>query len=346
MSDFSRDVSNRNAPQNSRLDNLSIVKTGLMLSVILGHSVNFWKGNWFTAVEPAINSTFLIWISDYVNSFHVYAFTLVSGYLFYYLKVEKGKYKSFNNFLKGKFLRLIVPYFFVCIVWVVPVAELFFRYNISEIVKRYILGTNPNQLWFLLMLFWVYIIMWPLTKICDKKPVIGTALISSLYVVGVLGSRIIPNYFFFWTGCEYSLFFLIGFLMRKFDSLIRNKWYIWLCCHLVTFVTCECIGGGVAHSILEILVHILGAIAAFETIGKFANRVNKDDKWFISISNKTMPMYLFHQQIIYFTIIMLNGYINPYMHALINYVFALLISYFISMLFTHNKYLRMLIGEK
>ena len=122
-----------------------------MLCVIVGHSVNFWKGTWFTVVEPAELSMGLSWISDFMNAFHIFAFTLVSGYLFYYLIIEQGSYKKFRPFLIGKVKRLIVPYVFVCIIWVIPIADYFFRYNTIEVLNRYILGTNPNQLWFLLM---------------------------------------------------------------------------------------------------------------------------------------------------------------------------------------------------
>lgn len=65
----------------SKLHNLTFIKTVLMLCVIAGHSVSFWKGTWFTVVEPAELSTGLSWISDFMNAFHIFAFTLMSGYL-------------------------------------------------------------------------------------------------------------------------------------------------------------------------------------------------------------------------------------------------------------------------
>ena len=59
-----------------------------------------------------------------------------------------------------------------------------------------------------------------------------------------------------------------------------------------------------------------------------------------------MPMYLFHQQIIYFTIYWLNGKVNPYLHAGINFVAALVGSFIISSILMRWKVTRFLIGEK
>lgn len=338
-----------NFTANSKLHKLTFIKTILMLCVIAGHSVNFWTGNWFTTVVPVFDSKFLCYISDFLSSFHVFAFTLVSGYLFYYLKIEQEKYKEFLPFIKGKVLRLIVPYIFVCIVWAIPIAEYFFQYSLGEIIRLYALGTNPNQLWFLLMLFWVYAIAWPLAGgVFDKRPLSGAVIVGGLYAVGIVGSRLVPNYFYFWTGCEYILFFWIGFMMRKLpDFFGRIKWYVWLGGFIIFLVAREWIDGGVVHSLLEIAVHIFGAVAAFETLNALADKENLEEKgWFSGLSSKSMPIYLFHQQIIYFTIFWLNGKVNPYLNAGLNFVIAITGSIMISTILMRWKITRFLIGEK
>lgn len=300
-----------------------------------------------TAIAPAYESCVLCCISDFLNAFHIYAFSLVSGYLFYYLRIEKRRYEHYLSFVKGKFFRLIVPYYFVCIIWVVPVAQFFFHYSAVEIVNRYILGTNPNQLWFLLMLFWVYIIVWPISHMFDKKILGGALIVGSLYSVGVIGSRLIPNYFFIWRSCEYVLFFWVGFMMRKLPELFKHiKWYMWLGLFMILFAVWETIDNGYINSILEIVVHITGAIAAFETLNALAEKNRWKKSWFTVLSSKTMPMYLFHQQIIYFCILLLNGKVNPYINAFANLLFALIGSCLISTVLMKWKATRFLIGEK
>lgn len=318
-----------------------------MLCVITGHSVNFWKGTWFTVVVPVDLNTGLSYLSDFMNAFHIFAFTLVSGYLFYYLKIDQGKYGNFFTFLSRKVRRLLVPYIFVCVIWVIPVAEFFFQYSVAEVINRYVLGTNQNQLWFLLMLFWVYIIAWLVAGIIDRKPLVGGLLVMGLYAVGMVGSRIIPNYFNFWTGCEYVLFFWIGFMMRKLPSICgRIKWYVWLVGFIISFVAWEIVDSGVIHSLFEIIMHILGSVAAFEMLGTLAETIDWNKTWFKKLSSKTMPMYLFHQQIIYFTIYWLNSKVNPYIHAGINFVVAIAGSLVISTILMRWKVTRILMGEK
>lgn len=319
-----------------------------MLFVIIGHSVDFWKGNWFLAITPAQNSTILCFISDFLNSFHIYAFTFASGYLFYYLKIEQLRYAEFFLFLKSKAKRLIIPYIFVCAVYVIPVAEYFFHYSISEIITRYVLGTSPNQLWFLLMLFWVYIIAWPLSDLFNKKPTVGMVIVGSLYLVGVLGSRLTPNYFFIWSSCEFVLFFWLGFMFKKLlPKLSRVKWYVWQICFIASFMLLEYVHAGMFHSLIEIVVHMLGAISAFETINMLSPILTLSEKpWFKAISQKTMPIYLFHQQIIYFCLVALNGKVSPLINAFINFGVSLIGSFIISSILMYWKHTRFLIGEK
>lgn len=59
-----------------------------------------------------------------------------------------------------------------------------------------------------------------------------------------------------------------------------------------------------------------------------------------------MPVYLFHQQIIYVFISALNGMINPYLHAGINFIGAMSISLLMSTLMMKFKWTRFLIGMK
>ena len=70
------------------LANSVFVKTILMLLVIIGHACAFWSGHWFTE-NPAIESRSLSVLYSWLNSFHIYAFTLVSGYIFTF-KIRGG----------------------------------------------------------------------------------------------------------------------------------------------------------------------------------------------------------------------------------------------------------------
>ena len=120
------------------LQNCGFVKTVLMLIIVLYHSIVFWGGAWFS-VEPVITSLAFDVLSDWMNSFHIYGFVLVSGFLFYHLKFNLGKYQKYSRFIINKTKRLIVPYALVSVLWVIPISCLFFELDIMKILEKYVL---------------------------------------------------------------------------------------------------------------------------------------------------------------------------------------------------------------
>ena len=149
-----------------------IVKLFLMASVVLYHSMAFWKGNWFTVITPE-PSALLNNIALWLNTFHIYGFALASGYLFQVLKCEREHYKDFPRFLKKKAQRLFFPLLFISLAWAAPIYAYFFHPSIEVIVEKFILMESPSQLWFLGMLFVVFMLYWPIAKLADSNIFIG-----------------------------------------------------------------------------------------------------------------------------------------------------------------------------
>lgn len=58
-----------------------------MLIVLAYHCILFWNGNWCVG-ESVYTAPVLSIVAQWMNIFHIYAVTLVSGYLFCYLKCE------------------------------------------------------------------------------------------------------------------------------------------------------------------------------------------------------------------------------------------------------------------
>ena len=102
-----------------------------------------------------------------------------------------------------------------------------------------------------------------------------------------------------------------------------------------------------AEVLTGFFLHIIGAVMAFVILQKIAGVVKwRENKVFRALAEYSMPMYLFHQQIIYFVIIWLNGSMNPYIHATINFIVAIAGSFAISCVLMKFKVTRFLIGEK
>lgn len=333
------------------LENCTFVKTVLMILVVFYHSILFWGGGWFTN-NPVGSSFALPQISKWMNSFHIYGFTLVSGYLFFYLKCEKDKYKKFIPFVANKAKRLLIPYVFVAVVWVIPIQYLFFEYDIATVINKYVFATAPNQLWFLLMLFVVFTIFWLLSNFFEKHTFLGGAVAIGFYGLSLVGGRVIPNIFQIWTACAYIPFFWLGFKIRQYGSGNLRKIHslVWIIGDVALFVLTRYLSAfdfGIFKLLnfgFSFVLHMVGAMMAFVVLQKIANRINWNNRYFDFWSSRSMTIYLFHQQVIYFFIYGLNGVVNPYINAIVNFIGAMVVSLVISTVLMKFKWMRFLIG--
>ena len=345
-----------------QIENVGFVKTVLMLMIILGHSFDFWTRTWFTE-NPALESRGIGIIATWINSFNIFAFALVSGYLFAF-KVVGGGYRDYSKFLENKAKRLLVPYVFSMLIWVAPISAYFFQWGGAELFKKYVLCINPSQLWFLWMLFGVFAIVWPLRNVMIEKPIIGWGIAIVFYGIGIVGGHIIPNVFCIWTACQYVVFFFIGMRIRvKEENPVKSDdekpltkripWYGWLILDLFLFVGSLWIDGKSGFLVkvtllgVNFLLHMVGAVMAWSILQMLAGHIRwLESKMLEKLSAYSMPMYLFHQQIIYFTITALNGVVNPWVNAGVNFAVAAVGSFVISAILMRWKVTRFLVGEK
>lgn len=337
----------------SELNNCTFVKTILMMLVVLDHSVAFWSGNWFTK-NPAISADILPMISQWLGSFHTYGFVLVSGYLFYYIKYERAGYQKYGLFLLNKAKRLLIPYAFAAVIWVIPMQQFFLPRDLPTIVNDYVLGTSPAQLWFLLMLFLVFAGFWPLSNFCKEKSLLGVVTVMGLYCCGRIGSLVAPNVFMIWRAFSYIPLFWLGFKLRQHGGrLVREiPVVVWVLLHMILFLLVNYLSG-LDNMIAKLLVmgvsfalHVIGALMAFVVLQKIASIRSGDTGCFAFFSKRSMIVYLFHQQIIYVLITWLNGIVHPYINAAVNFVGALIASVAIASLLMRFRLTRFLVGEK
>lgn len=270
-----------------------------------------------------------------------------------------GGYREPIKFIKNKAKRLIVPYVFSMLIWVAPISDYFFRLGIAELFKKYILCINPSQLWFLWMLFGVFTIVWPIRNVMIEKHIIGWAISFVFYGVGIIGGHIIPNVFCIWTACQYVIFFYMGMRIRvkseRAENLLteRVSWYGWFVFDMILFAGSLWTGNksGIMIKIaslgLNVLLHMVGAITVWSILQRIADDILwQESRGFRKLSAYSMPMYLFHQQIIYFTITALNGVVNPWINACVNFLVAMVGAYVISAALMKWKITRFLVGEK
>lgn len=311
-------------------------------------------GSWLDNQPVIFKSKTLSVLSVWLNTFHIYGFTLVSGYIFQYLKYEKDKYQKFLLFIVNKAKRLLVPYVFVAIIWVIPISCVLFSYTTKDIILKYVLCTGPSQLWFLWMLFDVFCFVWSISNWL-KNDFIAVFISCISWLIGYVCGTRLPNIFCIWTAFNYLPFFILGMKLRENSAcfLYKVPSILFLFVQLLLFAIYELTlsNSVIVYKLLNLIslysAHVFGALMSFFILQWLADKVDwKNNRLFMFFSKHSMTIYLFHQQIIYFTIIWFNGKLNPYLHAFVNFVIALTLSSIISILLMKFKTTRILIGEK
>lgn len=118
---------------------------------------------------------------------------------------------------------------------------------------------------------------------------------------------ILPNVFCIWTAFTYLPYFILGMKLRE-----KKDWFLYIIpggVYLVVWISFFILRqmlsskSGIVAKILTLglyyVVHIFGALAAFFVLQWIATKVNwKENKVFMFLSKRSMPIYLFHQQVI------------------------------------------------
>lgn len=335
----------------AELDNCNFVKTVLMVLIVFYHSIVYWNiVDWFVA-GPSSESKVLSVSANLLNSFHIYAFALVSGFIYYAMRYEKRKYQSFLPFVKNKALRLLVPYCSVVALWIIPHYIGWYKPSATTVISRYFLMLSPNQAWFLLMLFWVFAIVYPISKLIKEHLAIGIIISAGLYLLSAILP--IPNYFQFKTGLKFIVFFVAGFYFREYEILSVFKREAGIVCLAViglifvatfslqyTPVFTNRYAAKAVNVIGELIMNLSGAIFAFASLQLIGDKINSDNVILKYGSKYSMLIYLFHQQVIQDMLYLLRAWTNPFIVALVCFFVSITLSTIMAALVNRNRVLR------
>lgn len=334
-----------------KLENISFIKTIMMIVVVLYHSFLFFGGSWFTPVEPAQSADYLYSIAKWMNTFHIQTFAMASGFLFYYLGVRKRNNHLHNILKRAK--RLLVPYFFTCIFWVVPIACYFFHFSVGEVLYKYVLMASPSQLWFLVMLFMVFCFF----EFFGRKLKFRVWDLVIVFFVTVVLGRILSYFnvdvFQISKSVQYILYFYLGgFIYYHKDKISMKQTIIMIVSAAVLYAgVClmEAMNNNVANYavlVVKPIVSILEVSSIYYLFTWLVDRrkVKTNSKIYQLLEGNSFGIYLFHQQIVYFTIIWFNGLVHPAVQAVLSFVIAICISLVMSVVLKKWRVTRVMFG--
>lgn len=333
-----------------KIDYISFIKTIMMLLVVFYHSCLFFEYNWwFTYTRPIYRTEYLCVLVNWLNSFHVHTFVMCSGFLFYYSKSINSSQVHKQNVVK-RFNRLLLPYVFVGFLWVLPI-KMIFKYNMGKVITGLLLGTYSDQLWFLLMLFFVFLIF---EFIYDKIKISNFNFLIILVVSSIIYyflCRFNIQYFQLHSVFKFIPFFYLGgylyykrdtlsFSINKVNILLGFIYLILIFCFSLNniFPKLNCI----LFQFLSVMEVVIVYIVFVFILRKKKNIVN--NKIYKILERNSFGIYLFHQQIIYFCIVIFNGVVPPVTQVILSFIISLLISLCISIILSKNKLAKKMFG--
>ena len=334
-------------------ENISCIKTIMMIIIVLCHSCAFFTGKWFDVVNVKNSAVYLGFFSEFLGTFHTQTFVMASGFLFYYLKNEKKKYANPRIDIKKRAKRLLIPYFVTSFCWAIPIGYYFFKYSFKEIIIKYFLMTSPSQLWFLIMLFIVFVLF----ELFSNKIKISLKNLIILLIVTTVTNKMLLhfdiNLFQIANIIKYILYFYLGgFIYYNKNKISNRQFNIMIILVIILYfviVFINTLNYNLLH-IVSLMLKSLISIFEVSSIYYFCTKlvtlkkINMGSKLYKILEDNSFGVYLFHQQIIYFTIILFNGIVHPIIQVFLSFVISLGISLFISVILKKNKITKFLFG--
>lgn len=288
------------------------------LLVVLGHStytewngdlgnvvVNISKFNpiWFTPIWQSFLGNFGSWI----YTFHMPLFFALSGAVY---AISNNQNKSLDETVVKKIKRLIIPYYLVGLLYMLPIKLLTGFYHRGTFVSAVSVFLSAKgamaHLWFLPAVFWCFIVMWGIEKLFAKKNIFATLLLAA--AIQLIASRYLGalNFFCFQVGLTYFFFFALGYafeLYRKSNRAIETSWKMAFVVLLVCIFLSSYKNMTLLKSSSKIVNVLLGSLIIL-SISVLLNGLTRlhEKKWFKFLVDNCYYIYLFHEPLNYITL--------------------------------------------
>lgn len=295
-------------------EQISLLRVICILLVVFAHSIIIYKNGW-DLYETNHNSQFLNYLCSFIYLFHMPLFFSISGYL---AKSTYAKTKNIQTLAFKKATRLLVPYFAVGLLYLLPIRYLA-KYNgyinkpiYENILINIILGNDNGHLWFLASLFIIFLTHYLLVKYLSNKKarllVIATLTLAGYFLPSYIGSAL-----------RNILWFHLGYILSEnkaklhFNKIIAAS--IFTIFAIVYFVLpssmpfygyCLHVLNAVVSASAILLAYILVPNRKMSAIGA-------------TIEKNSMGIYLFHSPLIYFSFAYFPD-IHPVLMFVINFI--------------------------
>mgnify|MGYP003297786518 CR=1 FL=1 len=317
------------------------LRTVAIIVVVLGHSIILYSSDWsiFTTKYDLI---YLDIIKKIINFFQMPLFFSISGYL-----ANWSTEFSFKKLVIKKAKRLLIPYMFCALLWMLPIRYLIdyqsqFGNSIGDwetLYKIIILGNDNGHLWYLPTLFLCFICHFLVEQVEKKYKKfnlnIVLGLISSLFYIVPLAVFPISyvNSFF-----QYYCWFVFGMWMAfRRNRIVQLNGKISLTITFAITIIALVVKTGIITSVMR---YICGMSWLFFF---YSFDIKKVNKVIVDIEENSFGIYLFHSPLVYITYTYFNNS-NPILVISLNFFLCGGIAYLLTLVIRRTK-ARLLLGE-
>lgn len=213
------------------LSHMNLLRAVGITLVVLRHSFSPFRRSWDVSKYYEYN-IIADCLGKYISTISMPLFVFISGYIYYFLRNNYGKYSDYKTLLKKKSRRLIVPYLILA-----PIYIYFLLDYDSMLSFLSHMWTGAGHLWFLLMMFVMFLLYYKFENFLCKHYIFSILLGVFLYTLTLPLSYI--NLQPLALVSKYFIFFQLGNLFNKYSNevlrYLEGKVLVLFLTHLILF---------------------------------------------------------------------------------------------------------------
>lgn len=270
---------------------IAMLRLLCIIIVVFFHAYGMmYAGHFSESTSAAYRAKYELYNKTYLINIAMPMFIFISGFLFGG-QLLKTQPIPFRNMVKGKFMRLMIPFF---------VFTTLFMFTQNAVSFKPFYKWTYSHLWFLPMLFWSFITTWFLRPlIMNKSYIIYTPTLIILFVISLPG-KIIPQIIGLHNMNVWVCWFALGAWFFKHEKKLLPKSSITKVCTiigglLIFFLMMSLFPQEYGRQTIGGIIATLSAIYSLWTLFSWIPWKNLAVTYFLmSLSTCSFGIYIFH----------------------------------------------------
>ena len=332
--------------EQKRSARLGNIRALCIFLVVLGHSIILYSSVW-GLYSTEVSVPFLDQLKRVIDPLQMPLFFSLSGYLFVF---THGKHRGFPALMKAKALRLLVPYFGIGLLYMLPI-RLAVGYpgyqgkTAVQFLGNFLMSSDVGHLWFLPALFVLFLLAELILSTAECIP--GLRRVPDLFLGAAAAALYLEGYRI---GFGYPpllntfnnlIWFSVGYVLCTRQELVRR-----ILCHSAVKWGMTC--GAFLLLGYQLLVAPMGVLLTVGTkvlciVSVYAVMPEKTCSAAEKLDRNSFGIYLFHSPLIYITFALIPN-AHPAIVVFVNLVIFGGAAWGLTELVRRTK-LKMLIGE-